>query len=156
MYPHYEDQGGYSYPEDSLVQAFGVVSADTISNPHHLDVNGQKCLLVLKNGGTTGTTFGRANGLESVKRSYPEYGIRQADTLELAVLPYGKGYGKFSDSGDSGSIVVTREGEILGMVTGGVGPTDDTDVTWLTPYWWLQDQIEKQYPDAYLYPVVAN
>ncbi|KAI0263962.1 hypothetical protein BC834DRAFT_884755, partial [Gloeopeniophorella convolvens] len=133
MYPHHEDQGSYWLPEDSLVQASGVVSAATISNPQHLDVNGQKCLFVLKNGGTTGTTFGRANGLESVKRSYPEYVIRQADSLELA----------FSDAGDSGSIVVTREGKILGMVTGRAGPTDDTDVTWLTPYWWLQDQIKK-------------
>ena len=156
MYPHYEDQGSYSYPKDSLVQVFGVVSAATISNPQHLDVNGQKCLLVLKNGRTTSTTFGHANGLESIKHSYLEYGIQQADSLKLAVLSYGKGYGKFSDAGDSSSIVITREGEIFGMATGGAGPTDDTNVTWLTPYWWLQDQIKRQYLDAYLYPVVTN
>ena len=75
MYPHYEDQGGYSYPEDSLVQAFGVVSAATISNPQL-----------------------STHVLESVKRSYPEYGIQQADSLELAVLSYGKGYGTLAPS----------------------------------------------------------
>jgi len=156
MFPHYEDQASYRYPRDGFVQAYGVVSAADISKPKHLDSNGEPCLFVLKSGRTTDMTFGCANGLESVRRSYPEFGIDQADSLEIVVVHNSKGYGKFSEAGDSGSIVITREGEILGMLTGGAGPTKETDVTWLTPFWWLQDQIKKKYPDAFLYPVVKN
>jgi hypothetical protein len=29
-------------------------------------------------------------------------------------------------------------------------------VTWLTPFWWLQERIEEQYPGAYLYEVVGK
>jgi hypothetical protein len=156
MFPHYEDQANYRVLDDSLLQAYGVVSAAEISNPEHLDANGQPCLIVVKNGGTTDTTIGRANGLESVRRTYPEFGIIEQNSLEIAVVFYGKGHGQFSDVGDSGSIVLTREGKILGMLTGGAGPTQETDVTWLTPFWWLQEQIKKQYRSAYLYDVVQN
>ena len=154
MYPHPTDRDDRRVLDDSLLQADSVVSTTEISNPKHLDANGQPCLIVVKNGGTTGTTVGRANGLESVKRTYPEYGIIEQDSLEIAVVSCGKGDGKFSDLGDSGSIVLTREGKILKMLTGGAGPTSDIDVTWLTPFWWLQEQIKKQYPSAYLYEVV--
>jgi hypothetical protein len=155
MYPHYEDQADYRVLDDSLLQAYGVVSAAEISNPKHLDANGQSCLIVVKNGGTTNTAVGRANGLESVKRTYLEHGIIKQDSLEIAVVFYGKGHGKFSEVGDSGSIVLTREGKILGMLTGGAGPTPEADVTWLTPFWWLQEQIKKQYPSAFLYDVTV-
>ena len=154
MYPHHKDQYSYKTLDDSLLQAFGVVSAAEISNPKHLNTNGQSCLFVVKNGGTTNTTVGLANGLESVKRTYQEYNIIKQDSLEIAVVSYGKGHGRFSECGDSGSIVLTREGKILGMVTGGAGPADETDVTWFTPFWWLLEQIKKQYPDAYLYDVI--
>ena len=156
MYPHNEDQADYRVLDDSLLQADGIVSAAEISNPKHLDANGQPCLIVVKNGGTTGTTVGRANGLESVKRTYQEHGIIRQDSLEIALVFYGKGHGKFSDAGDSGSIVLTREGKILGMLTGGAGPTPETDVTWLTPFWWLEERIKMQYPGAHLYEVVQN
>ena len=156
MYPYYRDQADHHVLDDSLLQAYGVVSAAEISNPKHLDANGQPCLIVVKNGGTTNTTVGRANGLESVKRTYLEHGIINQDSLEIAVVFYGKGHGKFSEAGDSGSIILTREGKILGMLTGGAGPTLETDVTWLTPFWWLQEQIKKQYPSAFLYDVVCN
>ena len=158
MYPRQEGQVDRRIVDDILLQAYGVVSAAEISNPEHLDTNGRPCLIVVKNGGTTGTTVGCANGLESVKRTYPEHGIIKQDSLEIAVVSYGKGRDIFSDAGDSGSIVLTREGKILGMLTGGAGPTSNpnTDVTWLTPFWWLQEQIKKQYPSAFLYDVVQN
>lgn len=78
------------------------------------------------------------------------------NSLEIAVIFYGKGLGKFSDDGDSGSIVLTREGKILGTLTGGAGPTLETHVTWLTPFWWLQNKIFEHYPDAYPYDVVQR
>jgi hypothetical protein len=63
MYPHHEDRATYRVLYDSLLQACGVVSAAEISNPMHLNAYGQPCLIVVKNGRTTDTTVGHANGL---------------------------------------------------------------------------------------------
>lgn len=156
MYPHPEDEANYRYPLDSLLQACDVVSEAEIRNPKHLDANGQPCLFVTKNGGATDVTVGRANGLESVKRTYPEHGTVKEVSLELAVLPYNEECGAFSDTGDSGSIVLTREGKIFGMITGSAGPTNEADLTFVTPYWWLEKRIKAKFPNAYLYEVVPN
>jgi hypothetical protein len=141
------------YPQDGLLQAYGVVQEDKIRDPQHLDIHGEKCLLVVKNGSTTGTTIGRANGLESFIRIYDDYGIEHT-SIEIAVLPYDKKHGKFSDAGDSGSIVLARNGGIVGILTGGAGPTNETDITYITPYWWIEQQIKAKYPDCFLYEVV--
>ena len=151
MFPQPVDQATYQYPRDGLLQAYGVVQDDEIRNPQHLDVYGERCLLVLKNGSTTGTTVGRANGLESFTRIYDEYGINHT-SIEIAVMPYDKTR-KFSDAGDSGSIVLARDGRIVGIVTG-AGPTDRTDITYITPYWWIEKQIKAKYPGCFLYDVV--
>jgi hypothetical protein len=153
MFPQPVDQANYQYPQDGLLQANGVVQDDEIRNPQHLDVHGEKCLLVVKNGLTTGTTVGRTNGLESFTRIYDEYGIKHT-SIEIAVLPYDKTRGKFSDAGDSGSIVLARDGRIVGILTGGAGPIDETDITYLTPYWWVEKQIKAKYPGCFLYEVV--
>ena len=153
MFPQPADQADYRYPKDGLLQAYDVVQDDEIRDPQHLDVHGEKCLLVVKNGSTTGTTVGRANGLESFTRTYDDYGI-QHTSIEIAILPYDKKHGKFSDAGDSGSIVLARDGRILGILTGGAGPADEIDITYLTPYWWIEKQIKAKYPDCFLYDVV--
>lgn len=153
MYPQPIDQANYQYPQDGLLQAYGVVQDDEMRNPRHLDVHGEKCLLVVKNGLTTGTTVGRTNGLKSFTRTFPEYGIKQT-SIEIAVLPYDKTHGRFSDSGDSGSIVLARDGRIVGILNGGSGPTDETDITYLTPYWWVEKEIKAKYPGCFLYQVV--
>ena len=153
MFPQAVDRANYQYPRDGLLQAYGVVQDAEIRNPQHLDVYGEKCMLVVKNGSTTGTTVGRANGLESFTRIYGGYGI-QFTSIEIAVLPYDKTHGKFSDNGDSGSIVLARDGRILVILTGGAGPTNETDITYLTPYWWIERQIKAKYPDSFLYEVL--
>jgi len=153
MFPQPVDQANYQYPQDGLLQAYGVVQDDEIRNPQHLDVDSEKCLFVVKNGLATGTTVGRANGLESFTRIYNDYGIKHT-SIEIAVLPYNRRRGKFSDAGDSGSIVLARDGRIVGVLTGGAGPTDETDITYLTPYWWIEQQIKAKYPDCFLYDVV--
>jgi len=155
MFPQPEGKAGYQYPKDGLLQALGVVQEAEIRDPKHLDANRQECLLVVKNGGTTDTTVGRANGLESAKRTHPEHGIIKETSIEIAVLPYNRARGEFSDAGDSGSIVLTRDGKILGVLTGGAGPAEETDITFLTPYWWLEKRIKDKFPSAFLYQVVA-
>ena len=71
--------------------------------------------------------------------------------MEIAVLPYNNANGPFSAPGDSGSIALDRDGRILGMITGGAGTTDRIDVTYLTPYWSIEEEIKKYFPDSCLY-----
>ncbi|KDQ58121.1 hypothetical protein JAAARDRAFT_193575 [Jaapia argillacea MUCL 33604] len=153
MFPQPSDRVNYQYPQDGLLQAYGIVQDDEIHNPQHLDVHGEKCLLVVKNGSTTGTTVGRINSLDSFTRTYTDYGIKQT-SIELAVLPYDNAHGKFSDIGDSGSIVLARDGRIVGILTGGADSTVETDITYVTPYWWVEKQIKAKYPDCFLYDIV--
>jgi hypothetical protein len=56
MFPQPEDQADYKYPDYGLLQAFGVVKDNEIRQPQHLDIHGEKALLVVKNGLITGTT----------------------------------------------------------------------------------------------------
>jgi len=152
MFPQLQDRKNYTYPADGLLQVYGVVQDEEMRKSQQLDVNGEKCLLVIKNGLTTGTTVGRVNGLEDVTRVYDNYGINQK-SIELAVLRYRKP-GKFSDAGDSGSIVLDRHGRLVGLLTDGEGPTDETDTTYLTPYWWIEKKFKEKFPDCFLYDVV--
>lgn len=158
MYPTWpgDQQVGRCYPRNGLLQASGIVKDEEIRSPRHVDANGYKCLTVVKNGLATGTTLGRVNGLESFIRIYSEDGSEQT-SVEVAVLPLSKKGSfsdPFSDPGDSGAIVLERGGAIVGMITAGGGKDDCIHVTYLTPFWWLEEQIKKVFPDAYLYEVV--
>ncbi|KAI0769170.1 hypothetical protein BC629DRAFT_1642855 [Irpex lacteus] len=151
MFPH--DWENYRYPENGLLQAQGIVQDAEFRNPQHLDVHNEKCLLVVKNGVSTGTTVGRANGLESFTRHYDNYNIHRT-SIEFAVLGYGNKQPKFSDAGRSGSIVLARDGRIVGLLTGGSGPSHKTDITYITPYWWLEKRIKAKFPDCFLFEAV--
>jgi hypothetical protein len=154
MFPRDEDRTNYVYPKDGLLQARGILQLDDIRDPKHLDANREQCLLVVKNGLATGTTIGRVSGMESFTRVYKENKIDKT-SVEIGVLPYGNTKGPFSAPGDSGSIVLDRSGRILGMITGGAGTTDRTDVTYVTPYSFLDKAIKKYFPDSFLYEIVA-
>ena len=130
----------------------GVVKEDEIRQPKQLDEDGEECLIVIKNGMATGVTFGRANGIESFVRKY-DNGVK-GTSMEIAVYPYNHRSGAFSAQGDSGSIVVDGHGRIVGMITGGAGVTESTDVSYLTPYFWLDERIKQAFPKSYLYPIV--
>ncbi|KAI0056726.1 hypothetical protein BV25DRAFT_1831935 [Artomyces pyxidatus] len=153
MFPRSEDRAGYKYPRDGLLQACGVVQDEEMRSPQQRSANGAKCLHVVKNGLATGTTVGRVNGLYSFTRVCTEAGAEQT-SLEVAVLPYDRKRGAFSAPGDSGAIVLERGGRIVGMLTGGGGTAGEIDISYLTPYWWLEEQIQKVFPDSYLYDVV--
>jgi len=150
MFPRPEDRAGYRYPQDGLLQAFGVVKDDEIRLPQHLDANGEKVLLVVKNGRTTDTTFGRVNGLESFTRRY-EHGTAEQTSIEVSILSYDHQHCPFSRPGDSGAIILDRAGRIVALLTGGSGLLDETDISYGTPYWWLEQQIKKVFPSCHLY-----
>ncbi|WVO14612.1 hypothetical protein L204_102249 [Cryptococcus depauperatus] len=125
MFPQPEDRAKYGYPIDGL-QALGGIQPEEINNPQQLDVNGEPCLLVVKNDRTTGTSIGRATGMESFIRIYKEYGIEET-SKEIAVLPYNNKTGPFSAPGDSGSIVLDRNGRILGSYCNPCGDGEMSD-----------------------------
>jgi len=153
MHPHPQNRFSFKYPVGGLLKVKGVVNEDEIRKPKQLDADGEECLIVIKNGKTTGATIGRATGIESFVREYDDIGIRST-SMEIAVYPYSHKDGAFSAPGDSGSIVVTGHGSIVGMLTGGAGRTESTDVTYLTPYFWLEERIKQAFPKSYLYPIV--
>jgi len=153
MHPHSEGQSDFNYPLGGLLQVEGVVKEVELRSPTQLDANGEECILVVKNGKTTGVTIGRVTGIESVVREYGQDGLKET-SLEVGVYPYSHKDGAFSAAGDSGSIVVTGEGRVVGLLTGGSGTTEYNDVTYVTPYFWLEERVKKVFPSCFLYPTV--
>lgn len=152
MYPHAETHPKFEYLCGGLMQLQGFVKDGELRQPTMLDVNGESCLIVIKNGTSTGVTFGRATGIESFVRNYNEYGIHST-SMEIAIHPYSHKDGAFSAPGDSGSVVGDANSRIVGMLTGGSGLTDATDVSYVSPYYFLDECIKKAFPDSYLYPI---
>lgn len=152
MHPHPKGRSSFKYPVGGLLQVTDVIEEHEIRQPTLLDANGEECLIVIKNGRSTGVTIGRGTGIESFVREYDEYGIKST-SMALAIHSYSHKDGAFSAPGDSGSIVVDGQGRIVGMLIGGSGTNDSTDVTYLTPYFWLEEQIKKAFPNSYLYMI---
>ncbi|KAG7096384.1 hypothetical protein E1B28_003828 [Marasmius oreades] len=157
MFPHPNDRAAYRIPEDGLLQVLGVVPENEMRHPQQLNVHGDKALPVIKNGMATGTTVGWLNSLESLVRYYPSYAGGPGNkftAVEVTIVPYGSSRGAFSAKGDSGAVILGRDGRIVALLTGGGGLTDATDVTYGTPYCKLERHIKNVYPSCHLYPVV--
>lgn len=121
-----------------------------MSKPDMWDAKREPCLLVVKNGKTTNTTIGRANGPLSITRKYPS---SEKTSMEWCILNYDSKSEAFSEKGDSGSIIADIRGNIGGMLTGGTGNglTTSSDVTYATPFWWLLERIKASgFPDVHL------
>ena len=142
----------FEYPLDCLLTLQDVVEEDELRHPKELDENGERCLLVIKNGNCTGVTIGRATGPMSFVREYFENGTHETSMM-LAIYSHGNKEGAFSGPSDSGSIIVDREGRVVGLLTGGAGKTGSTDpdVTYATPFYWLLQRIKSHFPNAHLY-----
>jgi hypothetical protein len=70
MYPHTDATTTFEYPYDRLLKLKDIISEDLMHNPDVLDHDGESCLLVVKNGNTTGVTIGCATGVFSHVREY--------------------------------------------------------------------------------------
>jgi hypothetical protein len=154
MFSQPHDRRDFHVPDDLLLQLQDYVREEEFRKPQNFDIHNVKTLLAIKNGCATGTTFGRVNGLESVTREYPDHGL-SVEALEFIVCGYDTKLGEnspFSADGDSGSIVVDRLGRLIGLLTGGSGPTITTDKTYITPFYALKTEIVKKFKDAYLLP----
>jgi hypothetical protein len=75
MYPHAETRANYKYPRGGLMQLRYFVKDGELRRPTMLDANGEQCLIVVKNGATTGVTLGRATDIESFVREYKDYAM---------------------------------------------------------------------------------
>ncbi|KAI6032566.1 hypothetical protein F5J12DRAFT_944673 [Pisolithus orientalis] len=130
----------------------GVVPEDELTRPRMLDANGEPCLLLIKNGATTGTTIDRGTGIKSFVRDYSSDGTEQT-SMEFAIL--GNDGTAFSAGGDSGAIIVDGKGRVAALLIGGSGLTESTDITYGTPFEWLLERIKGKFPNAHLFPTMA-
>nr|VWO98515.1 Cytochrome P450 monooxygenase CYP52X1 [Ganoderma boninense] len=117
--------------------------------PNNKSRNGDPTRYVIKRGLTTLTTIGCLNGFESHVRRY--YALGSRDSVEVAVYPYDRHSGVFSEEGDSGSMIVDGCGDFVALLTSGTGTTESTDVTFGTPMHWLWEVIKDKFPDATLH-----
>ena len=56
----------------------------------------------------------------------------------------------FCRGGDSGSVIVDAEGNLVTLLTSGTGPTYSPDVTYGLPICWLWEIIEVHFPGVTL------
>jgi hypothetical protein len=149
MSPRIDAPSNFEYPADRLLKPQGILSAEEIHTPNNKDHNGDPMRYVIKRGLTTLTTIGCLTGFESHVRRYFALGTR--DSVEAAVYPYDNDSGPFSRSGDSGSIIVDALGKFVALLTGGMDPTDSSDITFGSPMYWLWEIIKAEFPGANLY-----
>jgi hypothetical protein len=94
---------------------------------------------VLKRGHRTGLTVGFTNTLASKIRDINPVTEKETWSTEVGVIGWQKA---FSDGGDSGSMVVTRDGTLVGLLTAGSPPYEARDISYVTPYFFLKERWE--------------
>jgi len=150
------------YLKGGLLHAFGMVPRSGLFTKQQLEhspkASGPR--LVVKSGMSTDVTLGWFNGLESFVRFFPEYGIEEVRSIEASILPYNKDDvdALFSEDGDSGAIILGRDGRIVALLTGGTGKNSlgRHDITYATPYCVLEADIKKAHPGIHLYPTSTD
>lgn len=152
MYPRTHAQSGFKYPAERLLVLRDILAEDCMRHPKTKDHDGENSLYVIKRGLTTLTTIGRATGCFSYAREYFSNQTHR-DSIEWAILPYDSDSGAFSKGGDSGSMIACGTGEFGGLLTGGSGRMESSDITYATPMFWLWLIIKAEFSNANLYPV---
>ena len=142
---------GFKYPFGRLLSLQGTITDDEMRRPTKYDQNNDPCILVLKRGGTTGLTVGRANNVFSYVRNYFGDNVSGV-SKEWAILPFDNKSGAFSGKGDSGAVVVDGAGRIGGLLTCGGGTADSYDLTYVTPISFVLKAIRSNKSLAKAYP----
>jgi hypothetical protein len=72
------------------------------------------------------------------------------------VIPTNKDSGAFSAKGDSGSCVADAFNRVGGILTGGSGATESSDVTYVTPITFIMKVLQKnkRFQHAHLNPTL--
>ena len=91
----------FQFPEGRKLRIEGCATKEDLAHPAEFDSEGQRCLIVGKDGNSTDLTVGRYAGLISFTQN--EVGI---ESVELGIYNSGvKTAEVFSAKGDSGSLV---------------------------------------------------
>ena len=155
MYPRDDGKPTFKYPDDRLLHLRDSLTEDLLRHPDIFDHDNEPCLLVIKNGATTGVTIGRATGIFSAVREYFPNGTHHT-SHEWAICNYDNKSGVFSACGDSGSVIVDGLGRIGGLLTGGAGRTESSDIAYATPWFWLFECIKAdEFPHAHPFPTMV-
>ncbi|KAI6008150.1 hypothetical protein F5J12DRAFT_767781 [Pisolithus orientalis] len=150
-FPRGDADWKFEFPLDRLLPLKGTITDELMRAPDMWDADGKPCLLVVKNGNATGITIGRATGVFSIVREYSTDMTSNQTSMEWAIINYDSKSDVFSEPGDSGSIIADLHGRIGGLLTGGSGKTNSSDITYATPFWWLLQRIKANgFPDAHL------
>jgi len=151
----YPQSGGpttFKYPEDRMLRIVGCATSEELAVSAEFDNEGERCLMVGKDGNTTDLTVGRYSGLESFTLN--DVGV---ESRELAIYNAGnKGVEAFAAKGDSGSLVWhMKDGKarIVGQLHSGNhrGGLTSNHVTYCTPGWFLLAEIKNIYKFADFY-----
>jgi hypothetical protein len=98
-----------------------------------LDQSNELCLYIIKSSHTTHVTIGQTTGIFSyIQLYFPDQPSQTS--MEWAILPYDNKSGRFSNGGNSGSVIVDGLSHIGGLLTGGSGIRDSLDITYATCY----------------------
>ncbi|EGO23607.1 hypothetical protein SERLADRAFT_416027 [Serpula lacrymans var. lacrymans S7.9] len=155
MYPNPRNRTSFKYPTDRLLRLWGTIPDEEMRRPTMLDQNEEQCLMVIKNGSASGVTIGRATGIMSYICEYFNDGNHYT-SKEWTIIPCDTKSGVFSTPGDSGAVVVDGIGRVGGLLTGGAGTTDSSDITYATPISFLLKSIKANgYPNAHPNPTWA-
>jgi hypothetical protein len=149
MYDRIDTPSKFKYPSDGLLTLRGILTADQINNPNSLNLQGDRIRRVLKRGFTTDTTVGTLTRYMSFVRKYFVTG--NMESLEVPILSHENEPGTFSKEGDSGSLIVSAQGEFVALLTGGTSKgTDGSDVTYATLFEWVWELVLEEFPGANL------
>ncbi|KAI1793920.1 hypothetical protein LXA43DRAFT_182220 [Ganoderma leucocontextum] len=142
----------FKFPDERKLRIEGCATKEDLAHPAEFDSEGQRCLMVGKDGNTTDLTVGRYAGLVSFTQN--EVGI---ESVELGIYnSRDKTAEVFSAKGDSGSLVwhmTNGKARIVGQLHSGhnKGGSTSNHVTYCTPGWYLLGQIKKRFKYADFY-----
>jgi len=155
VYLHHTSPSSFKFPASRLVKLEDQVPESALFKPPMKDANGFPCLVVFKNGAGSGTTVGRANNVSSYTRNY--FAGEYHESREWPIVSTNMESEVFSTKGDSGSCVADAYRRVGGIITGGSGATDSSDVTYVTPISFIMKVLHAtgRFKNAYLNPTLT-
>ncbi|KAA1477184.1 hypothetical protein DENSPDRAFT_844369 [Dentipellis sp. KUC8613] len=141
--PTYRAKYPFEYPLDHLIRFNGTIPDEEMRHPPVFHQDDGPYTRVIKRSSTTGMSVGRANDVFSYTRHYDEDNLRAGTSKEWAILPLDSKNHAFSETGDSGAVVVDFNGRMGGLLTGGAGKATGLDLAYATPVSYLLKRIEE-------------
>ncbi|KAG6329245.1 hypothetical protein ID866_9844 [Astraeus odoratus] len=142
----------FKFPDQRKLRIVACATEDDLAHPAEFDADGVPCLMVGKDGNTTGLTVGRYAGIVSFLENAAGVVSR-----ELGIYNTGlKAIEPFSEKGDSGSLIwhmYDGQARMVGQLHSGrnKGGSTGNHLTYATPAWYLLKQVKTEYKHADFY-----